>query len=131
MAMEMTHSSASACKARSCRAISSGLPAVPRRIEQIHPGTRPFAAPEILRGECADARLADAYSFGMVLVCLDRGESVDVKPWDQRKDKLPAGFLDGLEVFGGRCPEYLKRCDQGRRRLLREDMMDVDVNMSP
>ncbi|KAI0823695.1 kinase-like protein [Trametes gibbosa] len=105
------------------------LPLVPRKVEQIYPGTRPFSAPEILRGECEDARLADAYSFGMILVCLDRCELVDVKPWDQRKDKLPNGFLDGLDVFGDRCVEYLKRWDQGRRRLLKADMMDVDVAM--
>ena len=106
------------------------LPVPTRKAERIYPGTRPFSAPEILRGECTDARLADAYSFGMILVCLDRCDLVDVKPWDQRKDKLPKGFLDGLEVFGDRCPAYLKRCDQGRRRLLREDMMDVDVSMA-
>ncbi|KAI0744155.1 kinase-like domain-containing protein [Daedaleopsis nitida] len=100
-----------------------------RKVERIYPGTRPFSAPEVLRGECADARLADAYSFGMILVCLDRCELVDVKPWDQRKDKLPGGFLDGLEVFGERCEEYLRRCDQGRRRLLKADMMDPDVTM--
>ncbi|KAH9858659.1 kinase-like domain-containing protein [Lenzites betulinus] len=105
------------------------LPVAPRKVEQIYPGTRPFSAPEILRGECQDARLADAYSFGMILVCLDRGGLVDVKPWDQRKDKLPSGFLDGLEVFGDRCAEYLRRFDQGRRRLLKVDMMDVDTAM--
>ena len=38
-------------------------------VEQILPGTRPFSAPEILRGECHDARLADAYSFGIVCPC--------------------------------------------------------------
>ncbi|TFK91341.1 kinase-like protein [Polyporus arcularius HHB13444] len=102
----------------------------PRKTERIYPGTRPFCAPEILRGECQDARLADAYSFGIVLVCLDRCNLVDVKPWDQRKDKLPDGFLDGLEVFGDRCREYLRRFDQGRRRLLKEDMMDADVLMA-
>ncbi|KAI0745969.1 kinase-like protein [Earliella scabrosa] len=102
----------------------------PRRVERIYPGTRPFSAPEILRGECTDARLADAYSFGMILVCLDRCDLVDVKPWDQRKDKLPNRFLDGLEVFGDRCREYLKRCDQGRRRLLKADMIDPDVSMA-
>ena len=102
----------------------------PRKTERIYPGTRPFCAPEILRGECQDARLADAYSFGMILVCLDRCNLVDVKPWDQRKDKLPNGFLDGLEVFGDRCTEYLKRCDQGRRRLLKADMIDPDVSMT-
>ncbi|OBZ70876.1 hypothetical protein A0H81_09147, partial [Grifola frondosa] len=100
-----------------------------RKVEQIHPGTRPFSAPEILRGECQDARLADAYSFGMILVCLDRCDLVDVKPWEQRKDLLPKGFLDGLDVFGDRCREYLKRWDQGRWPLRREDMMDVDVRM--
>ncbi|KAJ3520560.1 hypothetical protein NMY22_g12704 [Coprinellus aureogranulatus] len=68
----------------------------PVKVEQIHPGTRPFSAPEILRGECQDPLLADAYSFGMILVCLDRCESVDVKPWDQRKDKLPADHFKGM-----------------------------------
>lgn len=101
----------------------------PRKVERIYPGTRPFSAPEILRGECRDARLADAYSFGMILVCLDRCDLVDVKPWDQRKDKLPDGFLDGLEVFGDRCAEYLRRCDQSRRRLLKAEMFDPDVEM--
>ncbi|KAI8968659.1 kinase-like protein [Trametes punicea] len=93
-----------------------------RSVEHIYPGTRPFSAPEILRGECQDARLADAYSFGMILVCLDRSV-------EQRKDKLPDGFLDDLPVFGDRCREYLKRWDQGRRRLVKSDMMDVDVSM--
>ncbi|KAI0630412.1 kinase-like protein [Trametes polyzona] len=105
-------------------------PPMTRKVERIYPGTRPFSAPEILRGECQDARLADAYSFGMILVCLDRCDLVDVKPWDQRKDKLPSGFLDGLTVFGDRCVEYLKRWDQGRRRLLKADMMDVDITMA-
>ncbi|RPD57591.1 kinase-like protein [Lentinus tigrinus ALCF2SS1-7] len=102
----------------------------PRKTERIYPGTRPFSAPEILRGECQDARLADAYSFGMILVCLDRCTLVDVKPWDQRKDILPKGFLDGLDVFGDRCTEYLRRFDQGRRRLSKADMMDPDVSMT-
>ncbi|KZT22594.1 kinase-like protein [Neolentinus lepideus HHB14362 ss-1] len=92
------------------------------KVEQIHPGTRPFAAPEILRGECQDARLADAYSFGMILVCLDRCALVDVKPWDQRKDLLPKGFLDGLPLFGESATEYLRKFDC-RRRLIREDLM--------
>ncbi|KAF7315801.1 Protein kinase domain-containing protein [Mycena indigotica] len=94
-------------------------------IETIHPGTRPFSAPEVLRGECVDARLADAYSFGMILVCLDRCESVDVKPWDQRKDKLPSDLFDGCEVFEERAREYLRKWDAGRRRLKKEDMMVV------
>ncbi|EIN11406.1 hypothetical protein PUNSTDRAFT_124774 [Punctularia strigosozonata HHB-11173 SS5] len=90
------------------------------KVEIIYPGTRPFSAPEILRGECADALLADAYGFGMILVCLDRGTTVDVKPWDQRKDLLPKGFLDGLEVFGERAAWYLTRWDL-RRPLRKED----------
>ncbi|KAJ7282866.1 kinase-like domain-containing protein [Mycena rebaudengoi] len=78
----------------------------PRKTEQIHPGTRPFCAPEVLRGECQDARLADAYSFGMILVCLDRCESVD--------DLLPADHFD-----------WLRGWDAGRRRLMKEDMMEI------
>jgi len=96
------------------------LPAV--KIEQIHPGTRPFSAPEILRGECRDPLLADAYSFGMILVALDRCESIDVKPWEQRKDKLPADLFDGCELFEERAREYLRRFSEGRRRLKKEDM---------
>ncbi|KAJ7091857.1 kinase-like domain-containing protein [Mycena belliarum] len=96
-----------------------------RQTEQIHPGTRPFSAPEVLRGECTDARLADAYSFGMILVCLDRCECVDVKPWDQRKDLLPADLFDGCEIFEERAREYLRKWDAGRRRLKKEDMLEV------
>lgn len=96
-----------------------------RQVEQIHPGTRPFSAPEVLRGECQDARLADAYSFGITMVCVERLTLVDVKPWDQRKDLLPKGFLDGLELFGERVPQYLRRFDS-RRRLVREDMVEVN-----
>ncbi|KJA20048.1 hypothetical protein HYPSUDRAFT_836395 [Hypholoma sublateritium FD-334 SS-4] len=97
------------------------LPTV--KVEQIHPGTRPFSAPEILRGECTDPLLADAYSFGMIMVCLDRCESVDVKPWEQRKDRLPADLYDGCELFQERAREYLRRADSGRRRLSKADMI--------
>ncbi|KAK7473151.1 hypothetical protein VKT23_001252 [Stygiomarasmius scandens] len=93
-----------------------------QRIEQIHPGTRPFCAPEILRGECQDALLADAYSFGMVLVCLDKCDSVDVKPWDQRKDLLPKDLFEGCEVFESRVREYLRKWNAQRRRLAKSDM---------
>jgi serine/threonine protein kinase len=95
-----------------------------RRIEQIHPGTRPFSAPEILRGECEDAMLADAYSFGMILVCLDREETVDVKPWDQRKELLPKGFFDKCTIFGERAIQYLKKWGE-RRRLEVDDQMSI------
>ncbi|KAL1672921.1 kinase-like domain-containing protein [Schizophyllum commune] len=101
--------------------LSAAMP----KVEQIHPGTRPFSAPEILRGECTDALLADAYSFGMILVCLDRCESVDVKPWDQRKDLLPKNFFDGCIVFEERAREYLRKWNMDRRRLVKEDIMDV------
>jgi len=94
------------------------------RVEQIHPGTRPFSAPEILRGECQDPLLADAYSFGMILVCLDRCESIDVKPWDQRKDLLPKDLFDGCEVFESRAREYLRKWKEGRRRLVKSDMFE-------
>jgi serine/threonine protein kinase len=92
----------------------------PMKVEQIHQGTRPFCAPEILRGECQDARLADAYSFGMILVCLDRGQSVDVKPWDQRKDILPKDLFNGCEVFDDRARQYLKKWNE-RTRLNKDD----------
>lgn len=118
-----------AAKSPSVRAATPPPPIPMRKIEQIHPGTRPFTAPEVLRGECQDALLADAYSFGMVLVCLDRCEHVDVKPWEQRKDALPKGFLDGLDVFGNRCTEYLRRWDCGRRRLAQTDLLIEDVEM--
>ncbi|KAG6866367.1 hypothetical protein C0991_005288 [Blastosporella zonata] len=99
------------------------------KVEQIHPGTRPFSAPEILRGECQDARLADAYSFGMILVCLDRCESVDVKPWEQRLDQLPLDFFKGCVLFEKRAKEYLRKCSAGRRRLKKEDMIDPGHSM--
>jgi len=104
---------------------SSGTP-TPKpsvKYEQIHPGTRPFSAPEILRRECQDPLLADAYSFGMIMVCLDRCESIDVKPWEQGKDKLPADLFDGCDLFEERAKEYLRRWDQGRRRLSKADMI--------
>ncbi|KZV70684.1 kinase-like protein [Peniophora sp. CONT] len=96
------------------------------RVEQIHPGTRPFSAPETLRGECQDARLADAYSFGMILVCLERCELVDVKPWDQRKDKLPANLFDGCELWVDRIKEYLARFDSRRRLSIEDAVMVLD-----
>lgn len=95
-----------------------------KKIEQIHPGTRPFCAPEVLRKECTDALLADAYSFGVILICLDRCESIDMKPWEQRKDLLPKDLFDGCSVFEERAKNYLKRWDQGRRRLLKEDIIE-------
>jgi hypothetical protein len=109
------------CKNTHSALFNTKLPGV--KIEQIHPGTRPFSAPEVLRGECQDPLLADAYSFGMIMVCLDRSESVDVKPWEQRKDKLPADLFDGCDMFQERAKEYLRKWDDGRRRLSRTDMI--------
>jgi hypothetical protein len=60
----------------------------------------------------------------MVLVCLERGHLVDVKPWNQRKDLHPEDLLDGCTLFGGRIREYLRRWDE-RRRLLRDDIIDI------
>ncbi|KAJ3726860.1 kinase-like domain-containing protein [Lentinula raphanica] len=102
--------------------IFSPLP--PSKTEQIHPGTRPFCAPEILRGECQDARLADAYSFGLIIVCLDRCETVDLKPWDQRKDLLPKDLFEDCSVFEDRARAYLQRWNS-RRRLVKEDIMSL------
>lgn len=93
-----------------------------RKVEQIHPGTRPFAAPEVLRGECQDPLLADAYSFGMILVAIDRVEVVDLKPWEQRKDVVPESLFEGCEVFEESVRQYLRRCDT-RKRLSKHDMM--------
>lgn len=95
-----------------------------RRIEQIHLGTRPFTAPEILRGECHDALLADAYSFGVILVCLDQGALVDCDPETQEQDIIPPHFLEGCEVFRERIERYLQRWNN-RRRIVKEDSFVV------
>ncbi|KAG6336617.1 hypothetical protein ID866_2456 [Astraeus odoratus] len=104
---------------------SSGYRTPQQRIEQIHPGTRPFAAPEILREECQDPLLADAYSFGMILVSIDRCEVVDMKPWEQRKDIVPDILFVGCEIFEKRAREYLRKWDS-RRRLCIEDTFPAD-----
>lgn len=100
-------------------------PTTPRalgsKVEQIHAGTRPFAAPEILREECMDPILADAYSFGMMLYCIDVGGLVDVDQHAQIRGEIPD--LSGCEVFGARIGLYLRDV-YDRRRLLRDDMMD-------
>ncbi|KAH0827989.1 kinase-like protein [Lanmaoa asiatica] len=103
-----------------------GSKAHPIMIEQIHPGTRPFAAPEVLRGECKDPLLADAYSFGMVLVAIDRCEVVDLKPWEQRNDIVPDSLFVGCDVFEGRAREYLRKIDT-RRRLIKDDTIPTQI----
>ncbi|THH10521.1 hypothetical protein EW145_g1275 [Phellinidium pouzarii] len=95
-----------------------------RKVEQIHLGTRPFTAPEIIRGECVDACLADAYSFGVILVCLDQCALVDCDPEVQRRDEVPEHFLNGCNVFRDRILWYLQRYDR-RRRLLKDDFITV------
>lgn len=103
----------------------NGSTAPLKKVEQIYPGTRPFAAPEVLRGECQDPLLADAYSFGMILVAIDRVEVVDLKPWEQRKDVVPDSLFDGCEVFEEHSRAYLRRWDS-RKRLSKDDMMSVE-----
>jgi len=94
-------------------------------VEQIHSGTRSFAAAEVLRGECQDPLLADTYSFGMILVAIDRDVVVDLTPWEQRKDVVPESLFVGCEVFEERLRAYLQWWDS-RRRLSKDDMMSVD-----
>jgi len=86
--------------------------------EEIHPGTRPFTAPEILRGECTDALLADAYSLGIILLCLDLGNLVDVDQAHQRQD----GEIEtsACELFGERVGWYTRPWRE-RRRVKAED----------
>lgn len=95
-----------------------------RRVEQIHLATRPFTAPEILRGECQDARLADAYSFGVILVCLDLCGLVDCDPAEQSRDVFPAYFVEDCPVFGQKIAAYLRHCDI-RQRIEKQDMIVV------
>jgi len=94
-------------------------------VEQIHPGTRPFAVLEVPCGECQDPLLADAYSFGMILVAIDRVEVVDLKPWGQQKDAVPDNLIVACEVFEERLRAYLRWWDS-RRRFSKDDMMSVD-----
>ena len=82
-------------------------------MEQIHPATRPFAAPEVVREECQDPPLADAYSLGMILVAIDRIEVMDLKRWEQRKDVVPESLFVGCEVFEERLRAYLQRGTHG------------------
>ncbi|KAG2132529.1 kinase-like protein [Suillus cothurnatus] len=101
---------------RSCGTAKEGGANTPRHTA--------IAAPEVLRGECQDPLLADAYSFGMILVAIDRVEVVDLKPWEQRKDVVPESLFEGCEVFEEAARQYLRRCDS-RRRLSKHDMMMV------
>jgi serine/threonine protein kinase len=55
--------------------------------EKIHPCTPPFCAPEIMRDECEDPILADAYSFGIVMLCMDLGDLVRIEAWKQKKEE--------------------------------------------
>jgi serine/threonine protein kinase len=102
-------------------------PSTPRlshpKVEQIQPGTRPFTAPEILRGECMDPILADAYSFGMILYCIDIGGLVDIDQDAQLRGEVPN--LSDCEVFGARIKLYLRETNE-RRRLSRDDLIGRD-----
>jgi len=104
----------------------NGSDTAPRKkVEQIQPGTRPFAAPEVLRGECQDPPLAHAYSFGLILGAIDRVEVMNLKPWEKRKDVVPDSLFVGCEVFEERLRAYLSRWDS-RRRLSKDDMISVN-----
>ena len=96
------------------------------RTEQIHVGTRPFTAPEVLRGECTDARLADAYSFGVVLACVDQDALVDCDPAVQRQDIVPRHFVDNSPLFRDRILAYIQPRDR-RRRIVKEDRIAVKM----
>lgn len=94
--------------------------------EVIHPGTRPFTAPEILRLSSApypnhpiNALLADAYSLGIILLCLDLAQLVDLDPEYQKQD----GVLDTsqCEVFGERVGEWYCVNVERRREVKKED----------
>ena len=101
-------------------------PAKRRKVEQIHPGTRPFVAPEILRGECQDAILADAYSFGVMLSCLDQCALVDCDPQVQMQDIIPPHLIEGCDVFRDRILAYLRPWSE-RRRITRDDRFVVKM----
>lgn len=65
-------------------------PPLPEQIkepEKIHPCTPPFCAPEIMRDECDDPILADAYSLGIVILCMDLGDLVRIEAWKQKKEE--------------------------------------------
>lgn len=55
--------------------------------EKIYPCTPPFCAPEIMREECEDPILADAYSLGIVILCMDLGDLVRIESWKQKKEE--------------------------------------------
>ena len=64
-----------------------------------HPPAHPFAAPEILRGGKyidkksykklpVDGRLADAYSLGVLLWCMDEERLIEIDQMAQRKEDV-------------------------------------------
>ncbi|GJJ06551.1 hypothetical protein Clacol_000743 [Clathrus columnatus] len=96
-------------------------PSEPTKKEQIHLGTRPFSAPEILLSQCLDPLLSDAYSFGMILLCLDVGGLVSFEERKQVAWETPPGIAD-CQVFQERVLWYV--CEVAkRRRLMKEDFM--------
>jgi len=69
--------------------------------EKIHPCTPPFCAPEILRDECEDPILADAYSLGIVILSMDLGDLVRIEAWKQKKEDgtFPEIHLSRTKLF--------------------------------
>ncbi|KAG8824131.1 hypothetical protein FRC19_002454 [Serendipita sp. 401] len=91
----------------------------PAKAEQIHPGSRPFCAPEILRassGTCIDSRtkqwidpiLADAYSFGIILVCMDLCKLVDCSGEKQKREDGKFPDLSETTMFTELIRGYVK-----------------------
>ena len=71
-----------------------------------------------------DARLADAYSFGVMLVCIDQCALVDCEPEVQMRDEIPEPFLEGCPTFRERVVAYMQRWDR-RRHISTEDFIAV------
>ncbi|KAG8815685.1 hypothetical protein FRC17_000614 [Serendipita sp. 399] len=94
-------------------------PPPPVTPEQIHPGSRPFCAPEILRassGTCIDSRtkqwidpiLADAYSLGIILVCMDLCKLVDCSGEKQKREDGKFPDLSETTIFTELIRGYVK-----------------------
>lgn len=107
----------------------------PVKAEQIHPGSRPFCAPEILRassGTCIDSRtkqwidpiLADAYSLGIVLVCMDLCKLVDIGNERQKREDGKFPDLSETTIFTELIRGYTRPAAE-RQRISLDLKMDV------
>ncbi|PVF96141.1 hypothetical protein CPB86DRAFT_787286 [Serendipita vermifera] len=105
----------------------------PPKPEPIHPGSRPFCAPEILRapsGSCIDSRtkqwvdpiLADAYSLGIILVCMDLCKLVDIGNEKQKKEDGKFPDLSETTIFTELIRGYVKPVAERERITLDKKM---------